>query len=381
MPIETSRTKWLMLASMALLALLALSGAKPYDRATWLMEVLPVMIALPVLWLTYRTFPLTTLVYVCIFVHATVLMLGGAYTYARVPLGFQMAEIFGLNRNPYDKIGHFFQGFVPALVAREILLRGGYVRGRRMLAFVVVCIVLAISATYELVEWGAALALGQGADEFLGTQGDPWDTQSDMFLALVGALTALALFSSLHDANSNALVPHQEVLHADFRPAIDLCCARCGMLHCCRGTREVLRRANPEPLDNVLLRFAGAATCWRGNTRRQLKGFHERGEERPAVHWLRCRSAPQESCNRTIFGRNTRITSQDRSASSHPGNLVLRSPASERHPPKAVQIPARAQEAHRSFTDSCTARSTRSSPGARPLGARRPVGVLHGHRR
>src|SRR4029077_18165069 len=109
---------------------------------------------------TYARFPLTTLVYVCIFLHAVVLMVGGAYTYARVPLGFQLQELFELGRNPYDKIGHFMQGFVPALVAREVFLRGQYVRGRGMLAFVVVCIVLAISATYEFIEWGAALSLG-----------------------------------------------------------------------------------------------------------------------------------------------------------------------------------------------------------------------------
>lgn len=201
------RTRWLVLAAIVLLGLLALSGARPYDRATWLMEVLPVMVALPVLWLSHRRFPLTTLLHVCIFVHAGVLMLGGAYTYARVPLGFQLAELFGLGRNPYDKIGHFFQGFVPALVAREILLRGRHVQGRRMLAFLVVCVVLAISATYEFIEWGAALALGQGADEFLGTQGDPWDTQSDMFFALIGALTALAFFSRLHDRQLQRIGP------------------------------------------------------------------------------------------------------------------------------------------------------------------------------
>jgi putative membrane protein len=197
---------WLLAGAIALLALLAVSGWKPYDRATWLMEVLPVMVALPVLGLTYRSFPLTTLLYACIFIHAGVLMLGGAYTYARVPLGFQIQELLDLGRNPYDKIGHFFQGFVPALAAREILRRGGYVKGRRMLAFLVVCVVLAISATYELIEWGAALALGQGADEFLGTQGDPWDTQSDMFLALLGALAALAFFSRLHDRQLEAAV-------------------------------------------------------------------------------------------------------------------------------------------------------------------------------
>ena len=201
------RTKWLVLASVAALALLALSGWRPHDRATWLMEVAPAMIALPILWLTYQRFPLSTLLYVCIFIHAAVLMLGGAYTYARVPLGFELQEFFQLSRNPYDKIGHFFQGFVPALVVREILLRGRYVQGRRMLAFLVVCVVLAISATYEFIEWGAALALGQGADEFLGTQGDPWDTQSDMFLALVGAVIALVLFSRLHDRQLERIGP------------------------------------------------------------------------------------------------------------------------------------------------------------------------------
>ena len=193
------RTRLLVIGSAVLIVVLAVSGARPYDRATWAMEVAPVVIALPVLWVTYRRFPLTTLLYVLIFVHALVLMLGGAYTYARVPLGFWMQDVLGLGRNPYDKIGHFFQGFVPVIVAREILIRGAYVRGRRMLAFIVVCIVLAVSATYELVEWGAALALGQGADEFLGTQGDQWDTQSDMFLALIGAIAALSLLSRVHD--------------------------------------------------------------------------------------------------------------------------------------------------------------------------------------
>lgn len=193
------RSNWLVLAAVATVGLLAASGWTPYDRTTWLMEVLPVMIALPALWLTHKRFPLTSLLYVCIFVHAAVLMLGGAYTYARVPLGYQIQDLFELSRNPYDKIGHFFQGFVPALIAREILVRGRHVRGRRMLAFLVVCVVLAISAAYEFIEWGAALAMGQGADEFLGTQGDPWDTQSDMFFALVGSITALLLLSRLHD--------------------------------------------------------------------------------------------------------------------------------------------------------------------------------------
>lgn len=168
-----SRSQVLVVASIVLVVLLTLSGAQPYDRPTWALEVFPVVVALPLLWATYRRFPLTTLLYGCIFLHALVLMLGAMYTYARVPLGFDLAELLGLTRNPYDKIGHFFQGFVPALVAREILLRGHFVRGKKMLAFVVVCVVLAISATYEFIEWGVALALGQGADEFLGTQGDP----------------------------------------------------------------------------------------------------------------------------------------------------------------------------------------------------------------
>jgi len=193
------RSRPLATAAVVTVALLALSGVRPYDRTTWVLEVFPVVIALPLLWATYRKFPLTTLLYACIFVHALVLILGGAYTYARVPLGFHLAELFDLGRNPYDRIGHFFQGFVPALVAREILIRGRYVDGRKMLAFIVVCIVLAISATYELIEWAAAIALGQGADEFLGTQGDQWDTQSDMFCALLGAVTALLLFTRMQD--------------------------------------------------------------------------------------------------------------------------------------------------------------------------------------
>lgn len=192
------RPRILIASAVAMIGLLVFSGLQPYDRTTWALEVFPVVIALPVMAFTYRRFPLTTLLYACIFAHALVLMLGGAYTYARVPLGFQIQDLLQLGRNPYDKIGHFFQGFVPALVAREILIRGAYVQGRRMLAFIVVCIVLAISATYELVEWGAAVALGQGADEFLGTQGDPWDTQSDMLLALIGAVAAL-LLSRWHD--------------------------------------------------------------------------------------------------------------------------------------------------------------------------------------
>ena len=190
------------------LVALVISGWQPYDRVTWLLEVIPVLIVIPLLWLSHGRFPLTTLLYLCIFLHALVLILGGAYTYARVPLGFDLQQWFELSRNPYDKIGHFFQGFVPALACREILLRGHHVQGSRMLVFLVICVVLAVSATYELIEWGAALALDQGADEFLGTQGDPWDTQSDMFIALIGAICALLLLSPLHNRQLERLARH-----------------------------------------------------------------------------------------------------------------------------------------------------------------------------
>jgi putative membrane protein len=183
----------------AVLAALIVSGIQPYDRATWWMEVAPVLIAAPILVVTHRRYPLTPLLYALIFVHALVLILGGTHTYARVPLGFWLQDLLALERNPYDRIGHFMQGFVPAMVAREILLRGRFVAGARMVGFLSVCVALAVSAVYELIEWGAALVLGQGAEEFLGTQGDAWDTQADMFMALVGAVSALLLLARLHD--------------------------------------------------------------------------------------------------------------------------------------------------------------------------------------
>ena len=201
-----SSRRVLIAVSAVTLVLLAISGIEPFDRLTWLLEVSPVLIALPLLWATHGRYPLTNFLYVWIALHAAVLILGGAYTYARVPLGFELQELLGTARNPYDKIGHFFQGFVPALVAREILIRGRFVRGARMLAFIVVCIVLAISAVYELIEWAFAAALGQGADDFLGTQGDEWDTQADMLFALLGAAAALLAFSRLHDSRIAAIM-------------------------------------------------------------------------------------------------------------------------------------------------------------------------------
>lgn len=195
----------------ATLLALAVSAVRPYDRLTWLLEVAPVLVAIPVLIATRRGFPLTTLLYWLIFLHALVLIMGGAYTYARVPAGAWVQQAFDLSRNPYDKLGHFFQGFVPAIVAREILLRGAHARGRWMIAFLCICIALAISAFYELIEWWGALALGQGADEFLGTQGDPWDTQSDIFMALLGSIVALLALTGVHDRQLEALAPRRAV--------------------------------------------------------------------------------------------------------------------------------------------------------------------------
>ena len=205
LPLKPAALHSLLLATLALLLLI--SGVHPYDRPTWLLEVAPVLIALPIMLATNRRLPLTDLLYCLIFVHAIILIVGGAYTYARVPLGFWIQDWFNLARNPYDKIGHFAQGFVPALVAREILLRGKYVAGRKMLSFIVICIALAISAAYELIEWLSAVILGQGADEFLGTQGDPWDTQSDMLFALIGAIAAVAFLSRIHDRQIRRVMP------------------------------------------------------------------------------------------------------------------------------------------------------------------------------
>jgi putative membrane protein len=179
--------------------LLVLSGIGPTDRITWVLEVAPILIAALILVVTARRFPLTPLAYRLIFVHALVLMLGGHYTYAEVPLGFWMERVFGFARNHYDRLGHFTQGFVPAIVVREILIRRSPLAPGKWLIFLVLSVCLAISALYELVEWWTALIGGEGAEAFLGTQGDQWDTQWDMFLALVGAAAALALFSRVHD--------------------------------------------------------------------------------------------------------------------------------------------------------------------------------------
>lgn len=196
-----------MLAALGLIVVAALvwSGIAPYERGTWVLEVLPAAIALPLLFFTRERFPLTTLLYVLIAVHALVLIFGGAWTYARVPFGFWLQDLMHLSRNPYDKIGHFMQGLVPAMLAREILLRRAYLTSKPMAAFLSACVAMAISAVYELIEWWTALAAGGGAVEFLGTQGDPWDTQSDMFFALTGAVVGVVLLARWHDRQMKRL--------------------------------------------------------------------------------------------------------------------------------------------------------------------------------
>jgi putative membrane protein len=179
--------------------LLALSAVHPYDMATWWMEVFPIFIAVPILVATYRRFPLTRLVYTLIFVHACILMLGGHYSYARVPLGFWMQNLLHFSRNHYDRIGHLAQGFIPAIIAREILLRRTPLRPGGWLFFIVCSICLAVSACYELIEWWAAVLGGSAATEFLGTQGDVWDTQWDMLMALIGSILGQVTLSRLHD--------------------------------------------------------------------------------------------------------------------------------------------------------------------------------------
>ena len=181
------------------LAVLVWSGMGPRDRFTWVLEIFPVLIALPLLIATYPRFRFTNLVYVLIAMHAMILMVGGHYTYAEVPLFNWLRDAFHLTRNHFDRVGHFAQGLVPAMIARELLLRRSPLHRGKWLFFIVVCICLAISAIYELIEWQSALWTGSKADAFLGTQGDPWDTQKDMAMALIGALAGLLFLSRWQD--------------------------------------------------------------------------------------------------------------------------------------------------------------------------------------
>ena len=197
-PSATRRTELIALLVIGS-ALLVWSGINPADRTTWILEVAPVFIAVPLLVVTAPRFPFTPLAYRLIFVHALILMLGGHYTYAEVPLGFWIQRLFGFTRNHYDRIGHFAQGFVPAVIAREILLRRSPLKPGKWLFFIVLSVCLAISACYEFIEWWSALIGGDSADAFLGTQGDPFDTQADMFMALIGAIAAQVLLARVHD--------------------------------------------------------------------------------------------------------------------------------------------------------------------------------------
>lgn len=186
------------LLGLATLAVV-ISGINPYDRATWWMEVAPVLLVVPLLALTRTRYPLTPLVYRLLALHAVILGVGGHWTYARVPLGDWVRDAFGLARNHYDRLGHFTQGFVPAIVVRELLRRRTPLPAGAWLFTLVTACCLAFSACYEFVEWGAALLGGEAADAFLGTQGDVWDTQWDMFLAFVGAITAQLLLARRHE--------------------------------------------------------------------------------------------------------------------------------------------------------------------------------------
>ena len=183
----------------AVVGVMAWSGWRAYDRFTWWLEISPGLAAIILLVLTYRRFRFTSLVYVLIALHISVLCVGGHYTYARVPLFDWLRPLFGWQRNHYDRLGHFMQGFVPAIISREVLLRLAVLNRKSWLPFVVVSICLAISAFYELVEWWTALFSGSAANDFLGTQGDVWDTQADMCFALIGAIVALIFLSRIHD--------------------------------------------------------------------------------------------------------------------------------------------------------------------------------------
>lgn len=184
----------------------AWSALNPKDVFTWFLEVLPALIGFVIIVLTYKKFPLTPLLYILILIHMIILMVGGHYTYAEVPLFDWVKEVFGQSRNNYDKVGHFVQGFVPAILAREILIRKNIIQGSKIwLNYIILSIILAFSAFYELIEWWVALATGEHAEAFLGTQGYMWDTQADMGFALLGGIVALLMLPMIHDRQLDGL--------------------------------------------------------------------------------------------------------------------------------------------------------------------------------
>lgn len=202
---RSSREPLVLLAATGVV--LVWSGIGPFDRVTWWLEVAPVLIGAPLLVATHRVFPLSPLLYRLLFLHGVILMVGGRYTYARVPAGFYVQDLFDLSRNHYDRLGHLAQGFVPAILAREILLRRSPLVRGRWLFFLVTAVCLAFSAFYEMIEWWAAVIGGGASESLLGTQGDVWDTQWDMFLALVGAVAAQALLGRIHDRSMQTIAP------------------------------------------------------------------------------------------------------------------------------------------------------------------------------
>ncbi len=181
------------------------SAIAPHDRLTWWLEATPVFAGLFVLFFTCKKFPLTQISYLLVTVHFIILLIGAHYTYARVPLFNGLMEMFNLSRNHYDRVGHFMQGFVPAILAREIVVRFNVFRSKKWQFFFIICFCLALSSFYELFEWGTAITLGDSANDFLGTQGDIWDTQKDMFLALVGSFSAILILSKIHDKEISLL--------------------------------------------------------------------------------------------------------------------------------------------------------------------------------
>lgn len=198
-------------------AVLVWSGIRPHEYFTWLLEVFPVLLAGPVLILTYRRFRLTDITYTLIALHAVILMVGGHYTYAEVPLGNWVRDALDLSRNHYDRVGHFVQGFVPAIIAREVFLRNEVVIRKSWLFFIVICVCLAISASYELIEWSVAVMTGEAADAFLGTQGDVWDTQTDMALALVGSFLGQLFFGKGQDRQIAKITASHQVADSSGR--------------------------------------------------------------------------------------------------------------------------------------------------------------------